>query len=351
MASDLDRKLAEAIAKSYSKRDSGGKFKGIFRDDVELKFWKCSADEHHIDILPYLTAKQDPDYWLDVYTHSKVGVNENTYVCMADSFSKPCPICKYINDIKKDPNVSEEQAQAVWAAQHAVRRSIYNIICNDNNKEQDKGIQIFDVAWWNMEKHLGALCKRKDGGFNTPFALKNGSELFFTRSGSGPKNTNFYGHRFEPRDYNYPDEILTQTYPLDQLIVLPEYEELKEIFYSALDLDPTPAKVVDMKPAETNRVFREAQSMNENAGVRQPEEKHTHTSRALKECPAGGKFGIDIGNYPECKTCDIFDTCSDEKEFSSGNKSPQEEKTEHKAATEQPAEQKQPAQGIRRIPK
>ena len=78
----MREELAARQAESYASRESSGKFKSIF-EKKSVGFWKCSEDEHFIDIIPFTAGKNNPNvkpgkaaFVLDLYVHQKVGVNE-----------------------------------------------------------------------------------------------------------------------------------------------------------------------------------------------------------------------------------------------------------------------------------
>ena len=235
MNKDFREGLIKRLNRSYEKKDDRGRFKSIFKEGLDIQFWQCSEGEHLIDIIPYLAGKNDPEvkegeptYCLDIWVHTNIGVNEDSYICLSRTYNKPCPICEYQKKLKAqgaDPDTI--------AALNPTRRVVYNIVCYDSEKEEEKGVQVWEVAHWFMERHLVVLAKgsRRSGVicFADP---EEGKSIAFTRQGKG-RNTQFIGHRFVDRDYKIPPEILESAYTLDEIIHIPTYDEVKEAFFGA----------------------------------------------------------------------------------------------------------------------
>ena len=99
-----------------------------------------------IDILPYEVGKGNP--WADegmlyyertYWRHTRIGAEQNSYVCLAKTAGKKCPICDYITKLRKDPNADEDMIKALAPKE----RQLFNIIDVDN---PDKGIQVWDIS-------------------------------------------------------------------------------------------------------------------------------------------------------------------------------------------------------------
>ena len=232
----LRESLLRRTEQSHNSRDSYGGFKSIFKEGLDVTFWDCREGTHLIDILPYQAGENDPynkpgdyTYVLDVWVHYGVGPNDDSYICLAKTYGKPCPICEHKRELQKQGDVDEDEIKAL----NPKRRVIYAIICYDSEKEEDKGVQIWEVAHFFMERHLSELAKNpRTGGFIL-FAdpTSEGKSIQFTKRGRGAGNVEFIGHKFVDRDYDIPDEILDQVPCLDELIHIPTYEEVYEAFH------------------------------------------------------------------------------------------------------------------------
>jgi len=175
--------MKKRVQESYERREGMGRFTTIFKKDLQdVNFWSCSVskEEHIFDTIPYFAGKKDPlvvkgqleegdpVYVLELKVHRNIGIgaNNGSYICPAQNYGKPCPVCEHIQVLKKDGEYDEEEIKKLYPK----RRVIYNILCYDSEKEEDKGVQVWEVAHWFMERHLSSLARTpRTGGF-IPFA-------------------------------------------------------------------------------------------------------------------------------------------------------------------------------------
>ena len=338
MAARDRKKMKEALLKrqqeSHDRRKDSGKFKSFFRDDLEkVNFWKCSDKEHTIDIIPYIAGGNDPHnakgdlcYVLDLFIHGGVGVNEDAYICLARSFNKPCPICDHQKKLKEE-GADEDSIIKI----NPTRRTVYNIVCYDDDKELEKGIQIWTVAHRYMEKLLTPLGKKRGGGRILFVDPDEGKSISFERSGMGMMNTDYIGHKFEDRDYTISDKLLDAAHCLDDLIHIPTTEEVYLAYWGEKGEEEAEEESVeeaeeevDEKEVEQDEVEEKEEEV-EKVKVKKKEpakdsiaakrerrkiEKGKKESTGPK-CPGGGEFGVDLDKLGEnCDNCPIWDDCA-----------------------------------------
>ena len=116
--SSMRSSLAKKQETSHSSKDDRGKFRGIFREDIEgLQLWKVSEGDHEFDFVPYSAGQNDPDkkispgdftYVLIVWVHRGIGPSEDSYICQARTNGKRCPVCEYQTSLK-DTDASDEE--------------------------------------------------------------------------------------------------------------------------------------------------------------------------------------------------------------------------------------------------
>ncbi len=284
----MKEEMSQRLQESYNSKDDTGKFKSIYNKEKQgnIPMWKCSEDEHFIDIIPFIAGKQHPSVKegapavnLDFYVHRKVGVNEDSYVCMARTFGKKCPICDEQAEIRKQDDYDEKYVKSL----NPTRRVLYNIVVRDNDKEVKKGIQLFEVSHWLFEKELAELSKKpRGGGYITYASPDDGNTLCFRKKGNGPTNTEYKAFQFVDRDEPISDEILDAAVTLDELIHLPTYDEVKNAFFGI----------------ETEEDGDE------------PKEEEKPSKRPVKfVCP--GESGEDFGKFDECENCPDVEDCEE----------------------------------------
>lgn len=307
---------------SYETREDSGQFHSIFKDGTGTIFWKCGEGEHLLDIIPYLCGKFDPDkslkpgddtYVLILWVHYGVGVNQDAFICPAKNYGKPCPICEDRERIRKEEGFDEELVKSLTPK----KRSIYNIVVYDNDKESAKGVQVWDVAHWFMERLITPLAKAPSRGTKTvpfiPFADPNeGKSISFERKGTGANNTSFLGHKFVDRDYALGDDILGLARCLDDLISQPSYEELRSAYYG--EIQESEDEIVDDQNLVEEAVNNPPEeALPERAKKSSPVRKLVgKPTLILSECPAGGEFGADCEQLEACGECNraIWEACS-----------------------------------------
>jgi hypothetical protein len=210
------------------------KWRDYIVNDFQGTKWKVSEGEHLIDIIPYLCGDNDPrfdsgtpTYFLDLWVHQRLGVTEDSYICPASNFKgQPCPICEHLSKMKSSGSFTDEELKNLTPK----RRVLYNIICYDTPKEEDKGLQLWEASYFLTENELVDLARnRRDQGYHAFADPDAGSSISFIRKGKG-QSTRYKGYAFEDRPEPISDDVLDEAYILDQLIHIPTYEELAEVF-------------------------------------------------------------------------------------------------------------------------
>jgi hypothetical protein len=296
--------MSDAHKRSYETRDSGS-FKDIFDRGKcgNITFWKPVPNEHIIEILPWFAGENypyiqgrklkegTPTYLVDVYVHRNVGANDDQYICLAKSYNKPCPICEFRNS----GDLSAEEVEAL----RPKRRTVYAIWDRD---AESKGVQVWEVAHWYMEKKLQYRAKRpRGGGFINYSHAKLGRSISFTITAIG-KNREYEGHDFIERESPIPEEILEKVPCLDELLYIPEYKEVQDAFLGGM----------------SDKGEEEIQPIEEES----PYTIATGTTPILPEvgevkvriCPIGQKFGQDFDEFEDCDGCSVRADCEKAKE-------------------------------------
>lgn len=298
---DREESYKEAIKRrqemSFNKKDDTGMFKSIYKPEIKKElFFKCTEGDHAINIIPYRAGANDPSvpegtitYCCDIYVHNGVGPNKDNYICMKRTYAKgDCPVCDYQEELRSDPSHDEAMVKKLSAS----RRVIYNIQCLDTPQMEAKGALIFEVSHFLFEKILLETANKKRGGGSVTFASddEEGKIINFTRKGLGQTNTSYHPFSFDDRG-PLPKELLKQARPLDELLHIPEYDEVYEALFGKTKVSP--------ESRERAQVHEEKADVEGN--FVDP-----------YECPAGFVFGTDNGAYDECAECVNLENCTDE---------------------------------------
>lgn len=335
----MKEEMTSRLQDSYNSKDGSGKFKSIFIKEAigNVPFWKASEEEHFINIIPFFAGKNNPNvkegkltHTLDIQVHRKVGVNEDSYICLARTFGKKCPICEEQAELRKQDDYDEKYVKTL----NPTRRVIYNVEVLDSDKEQRKGIQLFEVSHWLFEKELVELAKKpKGGGFILFSDPDEGKTVFFRKKGNGPTNTEYKAFRFEDRTEPVSDEILDAALVLDEIIHIPTYDEVKNAFYGT-----------DTETPEDEVVERRVEA--EESGRRREKPKF--------KCP--GNRPEDFGELEECEECPYVADCEEEfneqvedslKKEKEPEPEPEVRRPRRQAQAEEPAKVEEPSEGRR----
>lgn len=341
---EMEKDLEEAHEESKARKEGTSQYGSIFKDDLEVPKWRCKNGEHVIDIIPYRAGKFDPNrpegkaaYFLDIYIHKNIGSGNDRYVCPSKNYKKPCPICEEIkrqadNDVPYDDYKSDV----------AKRQNVYNIVCYDEN-EEDKGVQVWDIANFFMEDKLRGLARNKRTGEPIYYASPKreiGRSISFERKGKksmdGQTKVEFLSHEFLKRDYEISKDILESAVCLDEIIIQSTYEEIYEAYWGESctkenkenhnrkkrrggddDDDDIEKELRNKKHHDDDEKPKLKHSKHHNDDeddTNNDEEDSKKKNKKKNEdlvCPSKeGEFGVDCDTLAKCKKCDIWDECA-----------------------------------------
>jgi hypothetical protein len=340
---ELEKRQKEA----YRSKDDSGRFKPVLKalpDGYEI--WKCTEGEHLIDVIPYLASENNPNntpvgnpsFKADIWVHSKIGPNEDNYVCLARTLKKDCPICQHKNYIKESQGLDEKDPMV--KSLNPSRRIFYNVWVHDNEKEETKGPQVWEVSQFLFEQPLinqaqiPKIAGVSVGGSENYTNPDTGKMISFTRKGKTQLSTEYVSFHFIARPKPIPDEILMKSLCLDDFITIPTYEEVYKAYHSEQDQqDEAEATEKYEPPAKTEEKDIPDFPINEREARRQARLASRETQAPLNPCPHGHKFGNDIDAYDECVECTRVEDCEKEADII---KMKQEEELKQEIKKEEP---------------
>lgn len=327
--------LAKAHEEQAARKEDSGMYGSIFNKEAVpegVQFYKITEGDHEVDIIPFFAGKRHPHkeegkltYLVDLYVHQNIGAMNDHFVCPAWNFKEPCPICEWIN------NQPTKLPTEEWKKIATKRRVVY-LVWGHTQKNEEKGLQILEMSYFSLEKHLDIHAKLPRGGGYIQFSHPDkGKTVCFTKEVKGEGRVNYIGHKLADRIEAIPDEILDKSFPLDEIINMhPTYEEMAKAFFGGKD-STTPqhkqheAAAEPEKKRETAKKAPEPEpeqqtSMEDDVPTytepepepEKPKAKTEKASTTVIVCPAGGKFGVNIDEFPECGKCEFWDKCADE---------------------------------------
>src|SRR5574343_1860467 len=300
--------------------------RSYFKDGLEgVNFWSLKEGAHILVIILYVAGPDDPQvkegdptYVLEIYIHPDVGGIENqTMICPERTYKTPCPICEHRRALQKE-GADEELVKSLQPKRYP--RSIYNVVVYDSEKDEAKGVQIFDASHFLFEMYLLKLAQgtsragQKPTGFISFSDPEEGRSIRFTRQGT-KENTRYIAHAFEARNYTIPKEILDSAHCLDPLIHVPTYEEIYNAYWGETPAEealPRTSSGGGGSPARSTRsasapVEDEAPPPEEEAPVEEeaPDSENQELAAALDDRGRAGlkafiaEQNLDIKVYKE----------------------------------------------------
>ena len=336
----------ELLRKRQAERESKkGDFGSVF-DLLDLSKYedvprfKLKDGVNYLDVLPYeVTTKNHPDgipigeddYKLEVIAHRNVGPSESWVLCLKGTFGQACPICEKQKELKDDGHDNESKEVK---ALNSSRRCFYNII-DVGNKPETENVQLFEnPAASKPTKWFEALVnsEAKAGGEDIVafYDLEEGktikvracTETFQKNEFVKPERVDFEDR--EP----YEEDIYDEVYPLDALLKIPTYDEVKALFEGtpgAKDDDEEQGERSSRKkrgakeePKRSRKKTEEKEEPKRSKRADKKEEPEEDQEEDLLDamatgCPYGHTFGTDHQKTDACVDCEdeTFEACGD----------------------------------------
>lgn len=249
------------------------------------------------------------DYKLEIPIHRSVGENNDVFLCLRLAFGKKCPICEEMY-AEWDKAEEEQDAKKIQALKPSWR-CFYNVYDYDGD---GTSVQLWeDYSYFLFEEALQEALQTEDEGVATFSDLEMGSSIEFKgREKKLGKNPFVECHSiaFKKRD-KYNDDILNQTFPLDAMLIIPNYEQVAKTHLGIEDEEMTTGTkmATGTEPEPSTQKERTRQRPDQNKS----ESKKNSSEPPWDKCPAGMEFGIDCDPSKEaCENCeeDIFQACA-----------------------------------------
>ena len=325
MPKSLKERLAErtsgSVRRSYETREETGRFQSIWKSDMPFPRWICRPGEHIIDIIPFEVATDefpnatgksispgDAQHVMRIWVHGNVGPRQSNYVCPSRNYDLPCPICKHIESEREKEDYNQDQLYK-WSAK---QRAAYYVVVRDGGKEEQKGVQIYEDAFYFTEKNWAPMARIKSraGGIekfiNFASPLKDeGKSITFEKKGKGQGNVEFTGHNFMDRDYDIEDKFLEKVaqHPFESLFTRATYDEIAEAHYGPEGGGEDHSEPFD--GFEDDQQEEVTDDLPESFGG---------DAIVDPKCLGGGEWGHDNEKLKHCQKCESYDACATEYE-------------------------------------
>lgn len=216
------------------------------------KLFKPKEGVMLLDVVPITAGEGNPmaeegmTHWeRSFWVHRNIGPNNERVICPAMTLKEKCPICEYRQKLRRDSDGDDESDKEQKALKPS-HRQIVNVI---NRKDPDAGVQLLDMSFhlFGSEILEAVNSAEEDEDFDTFFLAEGGKTLkvrFGTDHYAGNSFTRAERVDMKERDDDLDDDVLEQAFPLDELLIIQDYDDLKKMFMSggADDDDDKPSK-------------------------------------------------------------------------------------------------------------
>ena len=276
---------------------------------------KSGKETNYIDILPFEITQPwykklhsvsgsiigldigFTDYKLEIPIHRNVGENNDVFLCLKKAFGKKCPICEEMyEEYNKDEG--EQDAKKIQALKPSWR-CFYNIYDYDG---QENPVQLWeDISYYLFEEMLQEAMESEEEGIVTFSDPEMGSSIEFKGREKKLGKSSFvetHSISFKERS-SYSEDIATQTFPLDAMLVKPTYEEVAKCHLGMED--DSEEQEESVSETRTRSRFKEEK----------PKLPEKEEEKPWVDCPAGYEFGVDCNAKKECGSCEeaVFQAC------------------------------------------
>lgn len=226
-----------------SKRDSYRSASRYLRIPPGMKSFRVKDRTYRFDLVPYKVGKGNPcadeGFWYyerTFFTHKNVGPDNDSVICPASTFKKPCPICEFrdariklLRDQGQDPFQDETVKN--------LRTSERQLFLVHDHDEPAELIQLWDYSNYGFGELLDAM--RAEGQRdNQPHKAEfdddaAGSWLrvsFKAQSGRGAFYKAF-SIEFNPRPDGLDESLLEHGYCLDDMLIELDYNQLRRLYF------------------------------------------------------------------------------------------------------------------------
>jgi len=221
------RDRSEAIQEEQREANNRGGSRYFYVDTGKLERlgitqYKTESGANFVRIISpkFDTYDKLPYFGKKIYTHTKIGADESTFLCLRKMFGEPCPVCELMEQIKEQDS---DDARLKDLAPKL--RYLFLVIDVTDKTTEAKGLRWYDAPV-SFNDNVAELSQdRRGGGIIDPSDPDKGKDIEFVRSGTG-LSTKYKGFRFHDNE-PIPDEWLEDApEDFEEILKRPTYEEV-----------------------------------------------------------------------------------------------------------------------------
>lgn len=233
-----ERKVKYSSVKAMAEKQEAGFQATYLKMPKGIKLYRPKVGKALLDILPYEAKEGNPNaeagclHWERTFwVHFAIGPNQETFICPAKTVGKKCPVCEHRMKLMQDDG--DEDTEAQRKALLPKERQLMVII---DQKDEAKNLQITNMSSFAFGQVIVDTTQSADEGedWDMFFTLKDGLTLRvnWVEEKIGKGRTFIKAGRidFKAREEDYEEDILDTVPCLDDMLIVPEYKELKAKF-------------------------------------------------------------------------------------------------------------------------
>lgn len=224
------REKRKSLARQRAETHSSGFETSKLRIPEGVEFFKLKEGRMLIDIVPYIAGKgneyapQGEEYYERTFwSYNKIGPEEKYLVCPSKTFGHKDFIQEEVQRLSREDNPNKDLIKSLTPKQ----RQLFLIWDHD---AKDKGVQLWEFSYHQFGKALDLRIKdstEAEGWDLFYFPDTDGMSLRLTVEENKPYGLQVKFIDFVERKEPLPDKIVKHGICLDELLIVPSYEELK----------------------------------------------------------------------------------------------------------------------------
>jgi len=283
------------------------------------EFFKPKQDKRHkVDIIPYqvsnpkhplvrakkMKINDDWDYLMDFYIHKYVGAEDIEVLCPV-TFGQKCPICEEYQKLRT-PKMSKEEMEEIKNLKKK-KRVMYHIYDYGTDKKY-----IFEESEFLFQQPLVKCANIPEDGqecvsLGDPDDVQT-VKFLAVAGGMSDKYNDYESISLKHSERKYGEEkLLKKNVKLDHLLVLLDYDEIKEIFEGG-EIGQNPATAVDKEDEKPSKSKKKFQDDEDDSKEEKKSESKEETSSG--DCPKGHNYGKDWDEFENCDGCPAWEECA-----------------------------------------